>query len=410
MSTIKCFCGALLAALITSQAALAAPFTQAVIFGDSLSDTGNAYEQLGTLAMDPADYYMGRFSNGPVWVEYLAQHLQLAPPVANTMSSAGRDYAFGGARTEGSGFVSLFINDIDEQVPDFINNDGGPTGDELFVILGGANDFLDGETNTAVPVNNLTGSITDLYNAGGRHFMVVNLPLLGQTPRYVGTANESVFDARSTQFNTQLFASLDNLETSLPGVEFFRVDAAAMIDAAVTNPAAYGFTNVTSQAKNLSGIDPDTYLFWDDVHPTTAGHSLLAENAASVLFDALSTIPGDLDFDGFVGINDLNTVLSNWNTNVSPGNPLFGDPTHDGFVGIEDLNLILANWNETRIAPASLPGDVTHDDFVGIEDLNLILANWNAGTPPDISAMIPEPGTLVTLLVLAAGLSKRPRT
>lgn len=370
MSSIKWLCGLLLAALITSQTTHAAPFSQVVIFGDSLSDTGNAYEKLGTLAMDPDDYYMGRFSNGPVWVEYLAQQLQLAPPVANEVSSAGRNYAFGGARTEGSGFVSLFINDIDEQIPNFINNDGGPTGDELFVILGGANDFLDGETNTAVPVNNLTDSITDLYNAGARHFMVVNLPLLGQTPRYVGSANESVFDARSTQFNTQLFTSLDNLETSLPGAEFFRVDAASMIGAAVQDPAAYGFTNVTNQAKYLSGIDPDTYLFWDDVHPTTAGHQLLADNAASVLFNALYTLPGDLDFDGFVGIQDLNTVLSNWNNNVSPGNPLFGDPSNDGFVGIEDLNVVLANWN--------------------------------AGTPPVVQALdtVPEPGTGFAVLAL----------
>jgi phospholipase/lecithinase/hemolysin len=349
--------------LILSRPVLAGPFNQIVVFGDSLSDTGNAQEVLGSLAMDPDDYYMGRFSNGPVWIEYLATQLQLPSPVANLISSSGRNYAFGGARTDGSGLVSFFINDIDEQVPDYLNNDGGPSGDELIVLWGGANDFLDGETNASVPVNNLVNDITDLYAAGGRNFMVVNLPLLGQTPRYVGSSNEPVFDALSTLFNSQLDLSLDSLETTLTDVEFFRVDAGALIGDAVTNPAAYGFTNVTNQALGLSGIDPEEYLFWDDVHPTTAGHNLLAQNAAEVLFDALGVLAGDLNFDGFVGIDDLNVVLGNWNATVTPGNPLFGDASGDGFVGIDDLNTVLGNWN--------------------------------AGTPPgDGSTQIPEPAVV----------------
>lgn len=373
MFSIKYICSTLLVTLSTSLSAHAAPFSQIVVFGDSLSDTGNAYDQLGTLAMDPADYYMGRFSNGPVWVEYLAQQLQLAPPVANEVSSAGRNYAFGGAYTEGSGLVQLFINDIDEQVPDFINNDGGPTGDELIVVLGGANDFFNGQTNPATPVNSLTDDITALYNAGGRHFLVANLPLLGQTPDNRGTSNEAPYDARSTQFNSLLWTSLDNLETTLPGAEFFRVDTEALITDAIQNPAAFGFTNVTDPALGLTGIDPDTYLFWDGVHPTTQGHQLLADNAATVLFDALSTLPGDLDLDGFVGIQDLNTVLTNWNATVTPGNPLFGDPSNDGFVGIEDLNVVLANWN--------------------------------TGTPPSIN--VPDPAGYAILICSISGLLHR---
>lgn len=86
-----------------------------------------------------------------------------------------------------------------------------------------------------------------------------------------------------------------------------------------------------------------------------------------------------------------------------------GDLNYDGFIGIEDLNLILANWNETRIAPASLPGDVTHDDFVGIEDLNMILSNWNTGTPPnEVVGVIPEPGTgLAGLVILLCSANRR---
>jgi hypothetical protein len=56
-------------------------------------------------------------------------------------------------------------------------------------------------------------------------------------------------------------------------------------------------------------------------------------------------LDGDLNKDGFVGIDDLNTVLGNWNQTVAPGDWFAGDPSGDGFVGIEDLNTVLGNWN-----------------------------------------------------------------
>jgi hypothetical protein len=92
----------------------------------------------------------------------------------------------------------------------------------------------------------------------------------------------------------------------------------------------------------------------------------------------ITSLPGDLDGDGFVGISDLNIVLGNWNTNVAAGDPLLGDPSGDGFVGIEDLNVVLGNWNN--------------------------------GTPPnEISTNIPEPRTAVVMLFLAALMGVAPR-
>ena len=96
--------------------------------------------------------------------------------------------------------------------------------------------------------------------------------------------------------------------------------------------------------------------------------------ATLTLLEINPTLPGDLNGDGFVGINDLNIVLANWNQNVPPANPL-ADPSGDGFVGIDDLNEVLGNWN--------------------------------AGTPPssDLQAHIPEPNSL--WLVGATGLALR---
>src|SRR5690606_28051615 len=91
-------------------------------------------------------------------------------------------------------------------------------------------------------------------------------------------------------------------------------------------------------------------------------------------FDVLSSLLGDLDGDGFVGITDVNAVLSNWNTTVTTGDLLAGDPSSDGFVGIEDLNVVLGNWN--------------------------------AGTPP-LSGVVPEPGTLALLSAMGVTLLRR---
>jgi hypothetical protein len=86
-------------------------------------------------------------------------------------------------------------------------------------------------------------------------------------------------------------------------------------------------------------------------------------------------LPGDLDNDGFVGITDLNIVLSAWNQNVPAGDFAGGDPSGDGFVGIEDLNVVLSNWN--------------------------------SGTPPAVA--VPEPTTLAMVMLGGAATFSRRR-
>ncbi|MEZ6190991.1 MAG: PEP-CTERM sorting domain-containing protein [Phycisphaerales bacterium] len=107
----------------------------------------------------------------------------------------------------------------------------------------------------------------------------------------------------------------------------------------------------------------------DDPLPGTAGVNY-------ILNPVFVSIPGDLNMDGFVGIADLNLVLSAWNQSVTPGSSPAGDPSGDGFVGIEDLNAVLGNWNN--------------------------------GTPPgSASTTTPEPGTLALLAVTGTALLRR---
>ncbi|MEZ6190512.1 MAG: PEP-CTERM sorting domain-containing protein [Phycisphaerales bacterium] len=84
---------------------------------------------------------------------------------------------------------------------------------------------------------------------------------------------------------------------------------------------------------------------------------------------------------------------------------LVGDLNGDGFVGIEDLNIVLGNWNQNVTAGDKLLGDPSGDGFVGIEDLNTVLGNWNAGTPPVSAANIPEPGAVGVMAVGVASVA-----
>lgn len=82
---------------------------------------------------------------------------------------------------------------------------------------------------------------------------------------------------------------------------------------------------------------------------------------------------------------------------------LSGDLNGDGFVGITDLNIVLSSWNDD-VPPSDPRADPTGDGFVGIEDINIVLGNWNQGTPPsaDANINIPEPHTAVILITLAS--------
>ena len=87
-------------------------FSSIYFFGDSLSDVGNL--NAVTLGILPGDaYYDGRFSNGPVYSELLADEFGLGPLRPSIRGGTG--FAYGGGRTSGTSFFEggLFIRDLD---------------------------------------------------------------------------------------------------------------------------------------------------------------------------------------------------------------------------------------------------------------------------------------------------------
>lgn len=106
-----------------------------VVFGDSMTDVGNAFALNGNPPSPP--YSDGRFSNGITWVEVLADHLMVTRPKAST--AGGTNFAYGGASAGSTRFGGGIV-DIDQQVLHYLRNDE-PRPDQLFALWGGGNDF-----------------------------------------------------------------------------------------------------------------------------------------------------------------------------------------------------------------------------------------------------------------------------
>jgi phospholipase/lecithinase/hemolysin len=278
---------------VLSSAANAASttFSNLYAFGDSLSDSGNAYIVTGGV-FPPSPPYAQRLSNGPVAVEWLAADLgitRFGPSVAG-----GTNYAVGGAATDtrnSSGLAIAQNTGIQSQVTLFAST--RPAFDpatSLFFVWGGTNDFIiaantgaDLSATAAQAVVNLTSDITQLANAGAQHFFVPNLPDLGLT--VFGRSTDPVGLSRLSQgFNASLASALAGLEANR-ALDITEFDVFSSLHRLVANPGAFGLTNVTDACFNdvTVCVNPDQFLFWDTLHPTARVHRILGEEFYAAL-------------------------------------------------------------------------------------------------------------------------------
>ena len=272
MKRFSIVCGLIIAASLVPARAIAATFNQIVVYGDSLSDVGRFYAASGGTIPPSPPYSNGKFSNGPIWVEYLASKLG----IPNKPSS---NFAVGNAKTDSHpqapapGFLG--IQQQIDSTPSF-NNPG-----DLYVLWGGANDYLD-LTNPSTPsvtVDNLTRQIDTLIGRGAKNILVPNLPNLGQLPSTLTSPAAGLLNAKTQAHNIGLAASISTLSVKYPAVKLSLLDVNTLFNTA----SSAGFTNITDKCITSLGCTPDTYLFWDEIHPTTAGHRLIGDLAFSVV-------------------------------------------------------------------------------------------------------------------------------
>jgi len=254
------------------------PINQLYVFGDSLSDMGTVFRATGGMYPPNPTYYQGRYSNGRVWVEYLALRLYLSSKQTN-------NFAYGGATTGSNG--NSLVPGLLTQVQSFTQTHQQSNPNALYVLWAGANDYLQGVSSATVPVENITGGIASLAGVGAKKILVANLPDLGQLPATRTSPNSKSLSALTQAHNQGLRRSLKLLSQQYSDLQIVTLDANRLYRDAIANPAAFGFTNVISPC--LSGsracANPDQFLFWDGIHPTTAAHRLLGEAAFSAIQD-----------------------------------------------------------------------------------------------------------------------------
>jgi phospholipase/lecithinase/hemolysin len=273
----------------------ASRFGQIISFGDSLSDTGNLFANSGGLVPPQDDYAggEGRASNGILWVEYLAGRLDV--PVD--------DYAYFGAKTDDTNYnddtLPFLLLGLRDQVDLFLADLGEDKVDnrDLFLIAIGANDFFaylnkGGAFPITGGIDNTVAEVGRLLDAGARHVVVVNVPDLSSTPAFAGLPQGQKDDLQLLVATYNLFLE-QGLETLARDyhANVVVVDAFAVLNDIIADPASYGMTNVTVPVGLFPVFDPATSLFWDGVHPTTAGHRLMAEGVLDAMLDHY--VPGE---------------------------------------------------------------------------------------------------------------------
>jgi len=319
----------LLAALaLASGQGIASVFSDMVVLGDSLSDSGNLFILTGGTIPEPQFYFEGRFQNGPAYSEVLYNELGLPGRLTPSLLG-GSNYSFGGARSR------YHVTDLDPAtgLPPSPGSDPTPLSllgqlgsyqttvsgiadpDALHVVWSGANDIADalllGATQGPAAalslvnqtLNDMATVINSLVGMGGEHFLIPNLPDLALTPRIAeldalvpGTGSVA------TQATQLLNAGIDAVVASLRDVSVVRFDTYALFGAIIGDPSAVGLTNTTDACLQNFFVEPPVtgdetvcdepgeYLFWDEIHPSAAAHEIIGRAAAA----ASVPVPGTL--------------------------------------------------------------------------------------------------------------------
>ena len=257
------------------------------IFGDSLSDTGNAKTATSGLFPD-RNYYEGRFSDGPNYADQLGQKFNT--PVIPSRSF-GSNYALGGSR-------SLEVN---AQVFNYKENAEGIAKEgAYYIVWTGANDLMlllqsedpDPDTVITASVGHIESAIRTLAGMGATKILVPNQPNLAKLPRYIKFEKISpgvsvLAETWTKQFNDELYAMLDLLATD-DEIITIKYDIFDLFNTVLTNPGDYDLSDIETPCYSKSEIileltgeeeictDGTSHFFWDDVHPGTTVHTIIA--------------------------------------------------------------------------------------------------------------------------------------
>ncbi|WP_236687482.1 SGNH/GDSL hydrolase family protein [Chromobacterium subtsugae] len=284
------------------QAGQGSRINKIIAFGDSLSDNQNVYNASQWTLPNRNSWFIGHFSNGPVWVEYLASRLQL--PLYN--------WAIGGA---GVTTQKLVIPGVVQQVQSWQqymqqapNYNPATT---LFTMWIGGNDLVNYGSTPDKVIAGQQQALTNLIGSGARNILLLKLPDVSRAPVFQLKSGGATVAAQVLDYNQKLDALAVSLRQQY-GVNIQVFDSYALFGDLLTNPAKYQVSNTTQSCLNINTDsslnymqsqsprancgNADAFVFWDTLHPTTHTHLLLGNavadflNASGSAFPALKTL------------------------------------------------------------------------------------------------------------------------
>lgn len=241
---------------------------------------------------------------------------------------AGTNYAVQAARCIPADLPPL--NDAENpaiRIPSQVNaylasvSGGSADPDALYVIYGGGNDVLDAVRMTTADNASLDGDVhdrlrlaarscsdsaRDLIDAGARNVIQVGVPNLGDIPRFTLIGDDAVEDVArelTLTFNTAMDAAIADVEDTT-GIDIVQVDAFDSVKRAedtaglqtsepcTISPYLGGIPEATPPIEpgmvpfrncDVLGDDAAGFLFFDEIHPTTAGHKVAAREILRAL-------------------------------------------------------------------------------------------------------------------------------
>jgi outer membrane lipase/esterase len=286
----------------------AGSYTKMIVFGDSLSDTGN----LATLALvSPkasefqylnAPPYAKAFTNGPTAVVQLAELLKIPPLTpalyfidpANNLNP-GTNYAIAGARAAGNEPI-----DLNTQIGAFLlglqaQGINAPS-DALYILFIGGNDIRDMRDSTDFKTvytilekasQNIQNGLSLLIASGARHIIVVNSPDIGNLPETkIKAASQHQFHlikrARlfTRAYNQALADTVSRVEKATQ-LDLVLFDVFTTFNNIVKDSRSYLFTNAKDACfssiafiyyPTCSSSELDAFVYFDEIHPTRRVH------------------------------------------------------------------------------------------------------------------------------------------
>lgn len=258
-----------------------------VVFGDSFSDTSKVFKSSLRRFPHADSWSSGRFSNGPVWSEYVGKSLGL-PVYSWAVSDAAYDvyYQVPGIRRQ----VSTWL-DYMERVNHFEPER------TLFVIWVGMDEAVNHE-GMDEGLNGLAAEIKRIHDRGGRHIAVMTHPDLSKAP-FVATAEEADYQQKRARLaELQLRTDEIYLKYSY-GIEIRLIETKDLFHDMIERPENHGFEVASAPCLDIQGsahadylehqtkrpacTDADTHVFWDAVHPTTKAHEVIGASVAEAL-------------------------------------------------------------------------------------------------------------------------------